>query len=62
MTTAYALTYDGLTNLVLQYLERSDAAVVNFIPTAVMLAEFEIAQDIKTLGQAMMKADDVKPA
>jgi hypothetical protein len=47
---------------VLQYLERSDAAVVNFIPTAVMLAEFEIAQDIKTLGQAMMKADDVKPA
>ena len=54
MTTAYALTYDGLTNLVLQYLERSDAAVVNFIPTAVMLAEFEIAQDIKTLGQMIV--------
>ena len=50
-TTAYALTYDGLTSLVLQYLERSDTAVVNFIPTAIMLAEFEIAQDIKTLGQ-----------
>ena len=42
-TTAYALTYDGLATLVLQYLERSDTAVVNFIPTAVMLAEFEIA-------------------
>jgi hypothetical protein len=28
---------------VLQYLERTDAAVVNFIPTAIMLAEFEIA-------------------
>jgi hypothetical protein len=53
-TTAYALTYDGLTTLVLQYLERSDAAVVNFIPTAIMLAEFEIAQDIKTLGQMIV--------
>jgi hypothetical protein len=36
---------------VLQYLERSDPAVVAFIPTAITLAEFEIAQDIKTLGQ-----------
>lgn len=54
MATAYALTYAGLTDLVLQYLERSDAAVVNFIPTAVMLAEFEIAQDIKTLGQMIV--------
>ena len=53
-TTAYALTYDGLTSLVLQYLERSDTAVVNFIPTAIMLAEFEIAQDIKTLGQMIV--------
>jgi hypothetical protein len=55
-TTAYALTYDNLTSLVLQYLERSDAAVVNFIPTAIMLAEFEIAENIKTLGQ-MIVAD-----
>jgi len=46
---------------VLQYLERSDAAVVNFIPTAVMLAEFEIAQDIKTLGQ-MIVADGTMTA
>jgi hypothetical protein len=53
-TTAYALTYDGLTSLVLQYLERSDPAVVNFIPTAIMLAEFEIAQNIKTLGQMIV--------
>jgi len=60
-TTAYALTYDGLSTLVLQYLERSDAAVVNFIPTAVMLAEFEIAQDIKTLGQ-MIVADGTMTA
>lgn len=50
-TPASVLTYDSLTALVLQYLERSDPAVVAFIPQAIMLAEFEIAQDIKTLGQ-----------
>jgi hypothetical protein len=36
---------------VLQYLERKDASVVNAIPTFISLAEFEIAQEIKTLGQ-----------
>ena len=60
-TTAYALTYDNLTSLVLQYLERTDAAVVNFIPTAIMLAEFEIAENIKTLGQ-MIVADGTMTA
>lgn len=50
-TPSFVLTYDSLTQLVLQYLERSDPAVVAFIPTAITLAEFEIAQDIKTLGQ-----------
>jgi hypothetical protein len=50
-TPSYVLTYDNLTSLVLQYLERSDTAVVNFIPTAITMAEFEIAQEIKTLGQ-----------
>ena len=50
-TPSFVLTYDNLTSLVLQYLERSDPAVVNFIPTAITMAEFEIAQDIKTLGQ-----------
>ena len=48
---SFVLTYNSLTDLVLQYLERSDPAVVAFIPTAISLAEFEIAQDIKTLGQ-----------
>lgn len=51
---AAVLTYDSLAALVLQYLERTDAAVVDFIPNAIMLAEFEIAQDIKTLGQMMV--------
>jgi len=55
-TPSYVLTYDSLTSLVLQYLERSDAAVVAFIPTAITMAEFEIAQEIKTLGQ-MIVAD-----
>jgi hypothetical protein len=55
-TPSYVLTYDNLTSLVLQYLERSDAAVVEFIPTAITMAEFEIAQEIKTLGQ-MIVAD-----
>ena len=50
-TPSFVLTYDSLTSTVLQYLERQDPAVVNFIPTAITLAEFEIAQEIKTLGQ-----------
>jgi hypothetical protein len=55
-TPAAVLTYDSLTSTVLQYLERADAAVVNFLPMAIMLAEFEIAENIKTLGQ-MIVAD-----
>ena len=50
-TPSFVLTYDSLTKTVLQYLERSDPAVVAFIPTAITMAEFEIAQNIKTLGQ-----------
>ena len=45
------MTYDSLTSTVLQYLERSDAAVVDAIPTFITMCEFEIAQNIKTLGQ-----------
>lgn len=55
-TPSFVLTYNSLTQLVLQYLERSDPAVVAFLPTAITLAEFEIAQNIKTLGQ-MIVAD-----
>ena len=51
MTASFVLTYDSLTNAVEQYLERNDAAVVNQIPTFITLCEFEIAQEIKTLGQ-----------
>lgn len=48
---SWVMTYDDLTSTVLQYLERKDAAVVNAIPTFISLAEFEVAQEIKTLGQ-----------
>jgi hypothetical protein len=50
-TPSWVLTYDSLTTTVLQYLERKDKAVVDAIPTFITLAEFEIAEQIKTLGQ-----------
>jgi len=50
-TPSWVLTYDSLTSTVLQYLERKDSAVINAIPTFISLAEFEIAEQIKTLGQ-----------
>ena len=50
-TPSFVLTYDSLTSTVLQYLERKDAAVVNAIPTFITLAEFAIAEQVKTLGQ-----------
>ena len=51
MTVSFVLTYDSLITTVLQYLERSDEATVNQIPTFITMCEFEIAQQIKTLGQ-----------
>jgi hypothetical protein len=50
-TPSWVMTYDSLNYYVLQYLERSDQATINAIPTFITLAEFEIAQEIKTLGQ-----------
>lgn len=51
MALAFVMTYNSLVTAVEQYLERNDASVVNQIPTFIALAEFEIAQQIKTLGQ-----------
>jgi hypothetical protein len=51
MTVSFALTYDSLVTTVLEYLERSDQATIDRIPTFITLCEFEIAQEIKTLGQ-----------
>lgn len=54
MTVSFVLTYDSLTTTVLQYLERNDPATVNQIPTFITMCEFEISQQIKTLGQTQV--------
>jgi len=59
MTTSFTLTYDNLVNTVKQYLERSDASVVERIPTFITLAEFEIAQLVKTLGQILVVQENI---
>ena len=60
-TPSWVMTYDSLTSTVLQYLERQDQAVVNAIPTFITLCEFEIAQEIKTLGQLTVANSVVTP-
>ena len=60
-TPSWVMTYDSLTSTVLQYLERQDDAVVNAIPTFITLCEFEIAQEIKTLGQLTVASSTVTP-
>jgi len=61
MTASFALTYDSLITTVEQYLERNDAATVNQIPTFITLCEFEIAQQIKTLGQQQVIQANMSP-
>ena len=61
ITPSWAMTYDNLTTMVLQYLERSDQATINAIPTFITLAEFEIAQEIKTLGQMAVATATMTP-
>ena len=60
-TPSWVMTYDSLTSTVLQYLERQDPAVVAAIPTFITLCEFEIAQEIKTLGQLTVANSIVTP-
>lgn len=50
MTTAVVMTYDSLVSDVESYLERTDTATVDKIPTFIMLAEQQIATQIKFLG------------
>ena len=50
MTTAAVMTYDSLVADVSSYLERTDAATLEKIPTFIMLAEQIIASHIKFLG------------
>lgn len=50
MPTAAVMTYDSLVNDISTYLERTDTATLEKIPTFIMLAEQVIASEIKFLG------------
>lgn len=50
MTTAAVMTYDSLVDDISSYLERTDQATLDKIPTFIMLAEQVIAAEIKFLG------------
>jgi hypothetical protein len=50
MTTAAVMTYDSLVADISSYLERTDQATLEKIPTFIMLAEQQIALEIKFLG------------
>ena len=50
MTVAQVMTYDSLVDDIRTYLERSDAATLNKIPTFIMLAEQVLAAELKFLG------------
>jgi len=47
---AYVLTYNNLVNLLTTYLERTDASLVDYIPTFILLAQVRIGREIKQLG------------
>ena len=50
MTVAAVMTYDSLVDDISTYLERTDQATLDKIPTFIMLAEQVIAAEIKFLG------------
>jgi hypothetical protein len=62
MTDSFVLTYDSLISTVLEYLERQDPAVVNALPVFITLAETEIAQQIKSLGQLQIVETNLTPS
>lgn len=49
--SAQVMTYDSLVQDVIRYMERDDASFVEQIPRLIMLAEQEIATQVKTLWQ-----------
>jgi hypothetical protein len=63
MTAAMVMTYDSLVEDISSYLERTDDATLEKIPTFIMLAEQVIASQIKFLGnlvpmESQMTASD----
>lgn len=67
MPAAAVMTYDSLVLDIQSYLERTDTATVDKIPTFIMLAEQTLAADIKFLGNLtvntsqMVQGDPVIP-
>jgi hypothetical protein len=59
MATAAVMTYDSLVADVATYLERTDVATLEKIPTFVMLAEQIIASQIKFLGNLTVQASQM---
>ena len=59
MTTAAVMTYDSLVADVASYLERTDTATLQKIPTFVMLAEQIIASQIKFLGNLTVQTSNM---
>jgi hypothetical protein len=62
MTVAAVQTYDSLVADVQSYLERTDTATVEKIPTFIMLTEQVIANDIKFLGNLTVQASNMVQA
>lgn len=59
MATAAVMTYDSLVADVASYLERTDTATLEKIPTFVMLAEQIIASQIKFLGNLTVQTSQM---
>jgi hypothetical protein len=59
MTTAVSMTYDSLVLDISSYLERTDAATLQKIPTFIMLAEQQIALEIKFLGNLTVQENNM---
>lgn len=62
MTVAYAMTYDSLVIDIQQYLERTDTATLERIPTFIGLAEQIIASQIKFLGNLTVQTATLNPS
>lgn len=54
MTVAAVMTYDSLVNDIRTYLERTDDATLEKIPTFIMLAEQVLAAELKFLGNLIV--------
>ena len=62
MTVAAVQTYDSLVADIQSYLERTDQATIQKIPTFIMLAEQVIANDIKFLGNLTVQTSNMVQA